>query len=212
MVLNDIYNLLDKKVFPVPSSDLLFNQYKQRDLKLDLSNAPEIRKENLVKYLRGFSKRPSILIIGEAPGPRGCRFSGVPFTSEAQICHGKLPFTGQKSSVSDLPYSENSATIFWKAMLPYHPKFFIWNSIPFHPHKHGEFLSIRNPTRKEVCFYASLLEEMTSLIKPKHIVAVGKRAKYALKQKQLSCIYIRHPSHGGAIEFTENIKKIFGDL
>ncbi|MBI2486417.1 MAG: uracil-DNA glycosylase [Deltaproteobacteria bacterium] len=203
---------MKKKVFPIHPKNLLFNQYRDKDLSVDLSDADKIRKQNLHNYLRSFSKRPSILVIGEAPGPRGCRFSGVPFTSEAQLCNGELPFKGQKSSISDLPYSENSAAIFWRVMLPYYPKFFIWNSVPFHPHKREEILSIRNPTRAEVCNYSSLLSEIISLIKPKRIVTVGKKAEFPLKQNGLSYKYVRHPSHGGAKEFSTAIKTIFNNI
>jgi hypothetical protein len=49
------------------------------------------------------------------------------------------------------------------------------------------------------------------LIKPKLIVAVGKKAELSLKQEGFSCIYVRHPSHGGAREFRTDIKKIFRD-
>jgi uracil-DNA glycosylase len=206
MVLKDIHNLLEHKVFPVSSSDLLFNQYKDRDSNMDLPEAHKIRRENLVNYLRSFSKRPSTLVVGEAPGPRGCRFSGVPFTSEYQICSSMLPFTGQKSSIGDLPYSENSATIFWRALLPYSQRFFIWNSVPFHPHKKGQSLSVRSPTMDEVRFYSALLSEIILLIKPRQIIAVGKKAEYSLREKGFSCIYVRHPSHGGANEFGAGIK------
>jgi uracil-DNA glycosylase len=203
---------MENKVFPIRPANLLFNQYGDKDLSVDSCDADKIRKQNLVNYLKGFTKRPSVLIVGEAPGPRGCRFSGVPFTSESQLCNRELPFRGQESSISDLPHSEKSAAIFWKAMLPYYPKFFIWNSVPFHPHKQDEILSVRNPTRAEVRNYSSLLSEIISLVKPKLIVAVGKKAEFVLTQKGLSCIYVRHPSHGGAGEFTTHIEKLFDNL
>ncbi|MGH7807921.1 MAG: uracil-DNA glycosylase, partial [Thermodesulfobacteriota bacterium] len=79
-------------------------------------------------------------------------------------------------------------------------------------HKHGETLSIRNPTKAELCTYSDLLSEIISLIKPQHIVAVGKKAEFVLTQKGFSCIYVRHPSHGGAGEFTTHIEKLFDNL
>lgn len=211
MVLNDVCNLLESKVFSVRPANLLFNQYRDRDSSVDLPQADEIRRENLINYLSCYPKWPSVLIVGEAPGPRGCRFSGVPFTSEALLCKGALPFIGRQSSINDLPYSENSAAIFWRVLLPYYPKFFIWNSVPFHPYKQDEILSVRNPTRGEICIYSDLLSEIISLIKPKRIVAVGKKAEFALQLKGFASICVRHPSHGGANEFRTDIKKIFGD-
>lgn len=42
-----------------------------------------IRRENLKQYLIKMSKiNPSILLLGEAPGYKGCRLTGIPFSSE----------------------------------------------------------------------------------------------------------------------------------
>ncbi|WP_207653606.1 hypothetical protein [Clostridium peptidivorans] len=42
-----------------------------------------IRRENLMIYLKQMYKlKPKIILVGEAPGYRGCRLTGVPFTSE----------------------------------------------------------------------------------------------------------------------------------
>lgn len=202
MLLNDIWDLFQKRVFPIQSTEILFNQYKDRDSIVDLPNANNIRKQNLKNYLESFSERPPILIVGEAPGPRGCRFSGVPFTSEAQLrARGCLPFAGRQSSARKSPYAENTATIFWKVMAPYHPKFFVWNCVPFHPHKQGEILSIRSPTTKEVSSYSGILSDLKTLVKPIHILAVGRKAELGLKQIGARPIYVRHPSYGGAREF-----------
>lgn len=212
MIINDLWNLLEKKVFSIRSTNILFNQYRDKDLSVDLPNADKIRRGNLMSYLKCFSKRPSIVIVGEAPGPWGCRFSGVPFTSEAQLCNGILPFVGCQSSVRDSPYMEKTATIFWNIMLPYHPKFFIWNCIPFHPHNNSEILSIRNPTRDEVSMYSKLLSEILSLFKSQHVIAVGRKAELALNQTGVSCTYVHHPSRGRTNDFIRDIKGIFNEL
>jgi len=208
MLLNDIWDLFQNRVFPTQSTEILFNQYKDSDPIFDLPNGNNIRKQNLRNYLGSFSQRPSIMIVGEAPGPRGCRFSGVPFTSEAQLCtHGFLPFMGRQSSARESPYTENTATIFWKALAPYHPKFLVWNCVPFHPHKQGEILSIRSPTKKEVSFYSGILSELRALVKPIHILAVGRKAELGLRQIGVRPIYVKHPSHGGAREFRTRLAK-----
>lgn len=208
MLLNDIWHLFQKRVFPIQSTEILFNQYKDSDPIVDLPNANNIRKQNLRNYLGSFSQRPPILVVGEAPGPRGCRFSGVPFTSEAQLCaHGYLPFAGRQSSARESPYAENTATIFWKVLAPYHPKFFVWNCVPFHPHKQGEILSIRSPTKREVSFYSGILSELKTLVKPIHILAVGRKAEFGLKQIGVRPIYLKHPSHGGAREFRTRLAR-----
>lgn len=210
MVLNDVLMLLEDTVFSASiNSDSLFNQYNEKNYELDLPNADEIRKENLRNYLRSFSERPSIFVIGEAPGWRGCRFSGVPFTSEFQLCNGSLPFEGSQSSKNHSPYREGTATIFWEIMQIYHPHFLAWNCIPFHPHKPGGANTNRTPTTGEINRYLTLLSELIALVKPDQIVAIGKSAEHALERANIPSSYIRHPSHGGKIEFKQGMEKIF---
>lgn len=54
----------------------VFNQYSY-GLKEN-----EIRRKNLMNYFERMERlKPSILLVGEAPVYRGCRRSGIPFTS-----------------------------------------------------------------------------------------------------------------------------------
>lgn len=214
MVLADVWSLFEEKIFPLPSTSHkeapLFNQYNDINTSVDLPNADRIRRENLRNYLHSFPERPDIVVIGEAPGWRGCRFSGVPFTSEAQLCSGDIPFEGFQSSKGAMPYSESTATVFWKQMLPYHPRFFAWNCIPFHPYEYDNILSNRTP-KKEILVYIELFSEILSCIRPKRVVAVGRSAGRTLAKVGFSCSYVRHPSHGGANAFSEGIIRIFSD-
>lgn len=212
MLLNDLWSLFEEELFPFRSTDELFNQYRDNDLRFDLPKGNRIRRKNLLNYLKSFSKRPAVFLIGEAAGPWGCRFSGIPFTSERMLVSGVFPFEGYQSSTHDPPYSEISATIFWKVLLPYHPKFFVWNAVPFHPRKRGEMLSIRHPTREEIYVHSKVLSKMLSLMKPKLIIAVGRKAELALKILGKSSIYVRHPSQSGVREFTKGIKIIFKEV
>lgn len=213
MILADIWNLFESKVFPYRSSEVLFNQYNDISADVDLPNADIIRRENLKNYLKSFSELPTTLLVGEAPGPWGCRFSGVPFTTQEQLYNNRLPFSGRRSSKNhlyDVLLSKGkSAKIFWDIMLPCHPHFFVWNCIPFHPHKHGEILSIRNPSRREVLSFSEILSEIRNTIHPKHIIAVGRKAEHALNGIGVSPTYIRHPSHGGETNFKIGIKEVF---
>ncbi|HQO63487.1 MAG TPA: hypothetical protein PLN83_11275, partial [Syntrophorhabdus sp.] len=59
------------------STDNVFNQYRDRNDAVDLSDAAAIRTENLHQYMAEATKTATILVIGEAAGPWGCRFSGV---------------------------------------------------------------------------------------------------------------------------------------
>jgi len=217
MILDDALVFLRNDVFPVRPKPGLFNQYNDRNLRVDLPNADNIRRENLENYLKSFSKRPYVLVVGEAPGPWGARFSGVPFTTEKQLCEGKLPFTGKRSSKNGSPHPREkgqgrTAITFWKVMSPYHPKFFAWDCVPFHPHRSDDILSIRKPKRTEIREYSGLLSTIHELIKPKRIVAVGRTAEWALDSIGIESVYVRHPSRSGAKRFEDGIRKILSGL
>jgi len=148
------------------------------------------------------------MIVGEAPGWRGCRFSGVPFTSEAQLCDGALPFTGHQSSAAPSPYAENTATIFWKTARPHASSFLVWNCVPFHLHRPGDPLTNRPPTRREIAAHLELLAALLALLEPGLVVAVGRSAGWALHRMDVPCTCVRHPSHGGANEFGRRLENV----
>ena len=212
MVLDDVWSLFESRVFSVPSTQdgpaPLFNQYLDRDPRVDRPDAGAVRRDNLLRYLSSFAERPSIMIVGEAPGWRGCRFSGVPFTSEAQLCDGALPFTGHQSSAAPSPYAENTATIFWKTARPHASSFLVWNCVPFHLHRPGDPLTNRPPTRREIAAHLELLAALLALLEPGLVVAVGRSAGWALHRMDVPCTCVRHPSHGGANEFGRRLENV----
>ena len=92
-------------VFTKKSTDELFNQYNDKDvdLKYDKPDGASIRRDDLLNYLKSIRNWDSIdMIVGEAEGKNGMRFSGVPFASEMQLLSGKLPFKGEQSSLGEL--------------------------------------------------------------------------------------------------------------
>ena len=74
--------LLETRVSLTPSTEVLFSQYRDVNAEYDLSNAADVRRQTLANYIGCFSDAPPTLLVGEAAGPWGCRFSGVPFTVE----------------------------------------------------------------------------------------------------------------------------------
>lgn len=212
MKLQALYNFLDHHVFNISTTLSLFNIYKDIDNSIDLENGAAIRRENLRKYLRSFYRVPKILILGEAPGHRGCRFSGVPFTSEDQLCDCDFPINGRQSSRSLKPEKEQTATIFWNEMRNYHSEFIAWNCIPFHPHPERSQRENRTPTDAELILFKQILKDFCAIVNPHAVVAVGKRPAKALKLLRIDHKLIRHPSHGGAREFKAGIRAIFANL
>jgi len=201
----------------VPSTNIVFNQYCNINEQVDLSNAATIRRMNLKNYMTEATRTASILVVGEAAGPWGCRFSGVPFTGERQLLDPSFPIHGERSSKTNLdhptkvtpPFISMSAKIFWGVMLPYYGRFLLWDAFPFHPHKPQDFLTVRNPTKSEVSQFGEVLRLIKAYIKPINIVAVGKKAFEELDYLGEPSIYVRHPSQGGKAEFTSGMKNIF---
>lgn len=199
--------MLQADVFPLASTDRLFNQYGDRDDTLDLPNAQQIRRDNLKAYLSAYDVLPDVLLIAEAPGPWGCRFSGVPITSEAQLLDADFPIHGARSSSTGDPLTEYCANIHWRVLTPFFPHFLTWNAVPFHPHKE-DALSIRTPTRREIDAFTNVVRCFVNVIRPSHVVAVGRKAERSLDRVGTDYTYVRHPSQGGARLFAEGVARV----
>lgn len=207
MELDTLWEFLKIEVFTMRSTHNIFNFYNDNKDNMDSGNGVGIRRENLRNYLASFPRYPETILIGEAPGFRGCRFSGVPFTSEMQLCEGGIPFCGEQSSCFNNPKREATATIFWRTMGEYHPRFLAWNCVPFHPHNPQNKESNRTPSTREIHLYSRITKEVISIINPSLVIAVGRKAEKALSLIEFDCVTVRHPSHGGAKQFkTEMIK------
>jgi uracil-DNA glycosylase len=208
--LRTLWEFIQAQIFTIPSAPgpiyPIFNLYHDSLPGVDSLEGPQIRRENLYHYLESFPRKPTALVLGEAPGWRGCRFTGVPFTSEAMLLSGELPFTGKPSSLRLPPHTETSAKIFWQVMRPYHPGFLAWNCLAVHPHQPGKPLSNRHPGRHEIRAHLGVLSELIRLLMPVQLIAVGKSAQYALAVLDLPARPVRHPSHGGAGQFRAGIQ------
>ena len=133
-----------------------------------------MRRARLREYLHAHEDAP-VLLVGEAPGYRGARLSGIPFTSERQLTgHG----------------AEATATIVQRTLAELGLDVLCWNVVPTHP---GTSRSNRRPTALEVRAARPFLEEVAS---ERRILAVGRLAAAVT-----GAPYVRHPSHGGAAEF-----------
>jgi hypothetical protein len=208
-VLNSMWRRVESQLFPQISTPTLFNPFLDEHPQADRRGAARIRRTNLRHYFASFESVPEILLVGEASGPWGCRFSGVPFTSEQLLCDGSFVFRGKQSSTADTPHLERTASIFWEVMRPHHPRFLMWNSVPLHPHLKGEPFSLRRPARAEVAQFSGLLNDVITGLRPQVLIAVGRIAEQAVQDLGYTAIYVRHPSHGGATRFREQMENIF---
>lgn len=207
-----VWDLFETHLFPAPSTDERFNPYCDRRDDLDVPNAPTLRRENLRSYLACFDAAPSLFLLLEAPGPWGCRFSGVPVTSESQLTDPDFPIGGTATSREEVPITEYSASIFWRVLRPYFPHFFVWNSLPLHPHDPDDPLSIRTPRRSEVRAWHDLLRALLDALDPDRLVGVGRKGERALDEVGADPTYVRHPSQGGANRFETGITAILEEM
>lgn len=198
-------------MFDVLTTDVLFNQYRDSDPSVDVDDAAPIRRQNLASYLDAFPEQPDLLVLAEAPGPWGCRFSGVPITAEAQLLDTTFPVNGRRSSREGAPHCEYSAGIFWKALAPAFPRFFVWNTVPWHPHHRGKPLSIRTPSAEEIARGSETVEALYNLLRPRRTLALGRKAEGALGRIGVACTYVRHPSQGGARNFSDAVSSLLAD-
>jgi uracil-DNA glycosylase len=192
---------------------LLFNQYRDDDPELDVPGASALRRRNLAAYLDCFRGPPEVMLCGEAPGPRGARFSGIAFTSEHQLVKGEVPFRGVRTSspvVFKLPREEISGRVVWAETRRFFPRVFLWNAIPFHPFQERAPLSVRNPSAKELGSHEGLLGEVLGLVRPRRVVAVGRSAQRSLVRLGVDCDVVRHPSFGGIQEFRRQVRRVLG--
>jgi uracil-DNA glycosylase len=146
-----------------------------------------LRRERLAAYLADREDAP-LLLVGEAPGYRGARVSGIPFTSERQLTgHGP---------------GEATATIVHRVLaeLGLEHDVLLWNVVPTHP---GTALSNRAPTTAEVAAGRVFADELAA---GRRVVAVGRIAHRAL-----GGLYARHPSRGGAVPFAAALRASIGE-
>jgi hypothetical protein len=138
-------------------------------------------RRRLASYLLA-RERARLLLVGEAPGYRGARVSGLPFTSERQL-------TGEGPA-------EATATIVRVTLreLGLDDEVLCWNVVPTHP---GTATSNRQPTRAEIDSGVLFAQR---LARGRTVVGVGRLAATAM-----DVAYVRHPSHGGAQAFREGL-------
>ena len=163
--------------------------------------------------LRAFlPEEARLLLVGEAPGYQGCRYSGIPFTSERLLCAGDIPRLPAIPRITnrEAPWSEPSATVVWETLraLGLAETTVLWNAFPFHPHAPGRALSNRRPTREEIREGIEHLALLLGAYPQAGIVAVGQVAREALRLAGVRCEAIRHPAYGGKPEFVAGLRRL----
>lgn len=169
-----------EKLSEYKSSDTVYNMYYGN------SDTAKKCRENLKQYLERH-KNSQILLVGEAPGYKGCARTGVPFTSDD---------------------NEVSAGVIQKAIED--KDVLTWNAFPFHPHKKDDRNSNRTPNAKQLLQGEEIFKcFLQTFPNAKCFGAVGKVAEKALRKGNFGCSYIRHPAYGGKNGCENGLKELF---
>jgi len=185
-----------------------FNQYKYGQ------PLGELTRRNVSLYLKKMKKlKCNTVLVGEAAGYKGCRLSGIPFTSEYILIKGEYNgFFGVDKgfSVTDSEKlnREHSASIVWQTFTDFGIYPLMWNAYPFHPYKKNDHMSNRTPTNKELEIGREFLEELLKIFSMKCVIAVGNKAKMSLDSMGVSSSKIRHPANGGKVAFRDGLQKL----
>jgi uracil-DNA glycosylase len=204
---------LENFVEELAAAGVMSNVYNQYSYEVQENT---IRRKNLLVYLNQMYKiKPKVILVGEAPGYRGCRLTGVPFTSDYLLMNNMegLSLFGRESGYSltqekDKLLKEATATIIWETLIKYDLMALAWNAFPFHPHKKENGESNRTPLKSELLIGERFLVKMIEMFDIKKVVAVGNKAEESLKKLNISADKVRHPAQGGKAQFVEGIRKI----
>jgi hypothetical protein len=183
------------------------NPYREELPELDARGAARRRRRNLEAYLDQVG-RPRWILVGEALGFRGGRFSGIAFTSERQLAGDgarRLPWSTRPpfaaTSRNPALWLEPSGSVVWGALGGEARGVLLWNAFPWHPHRPNRPLSNRRPEASLLAANLHVLEALLAAARGVQVLAVGRTAHLALGLLGQAAPLLRHPAHGGAALF-----------
>lgn len=204
-----------------------FNPWADFDPDYDVAYARSIRKAQLERYLTRRLGNARILLVAEACGYQGGRFTGVAMTCERMMlslhptvnARMVIGAPGRRTSRADSPFlpkeiqrrsgfNEPTDTVVWDACLSAGlapEEFLLWNIFPFHPHQKGRMLTNRTPTEKELSDGLAYTRELLRMTGPLLLFAVGRKSEATLREAGYHPVVLRHPANGGANLFREGL-------
>jgi len=160
-------------------------------------------------------RAPKVLLVGEAPGFRGMKITGVPFTSRTILegpANGFGLFGPGKGYV--LPpeardvAAEPTATVMWDVLAELEFLPLLWSACPWHTHVPGRPLSNRTPRASEAALGSPFWQELADMFAVETVVAVGNVAHRSLHRNGVDAPKIRHPAHGGRSGFKRGLAEL----
>ena len=197
-----------------PSTSSLFNPWRDGCPYDAACNGPEAKRQRLAQHL---ACDPLFIMVGEAPGFQGCRYTGIAFTSERLILEGTIPRVvpgSDRLSQRQRPFSEPSATNVWKNLIErgLQHRVILWNALQLHPHPPEELWANRTPTDRELVIGRPALKLLHAAFPSASFVAIGKKASHALCAANIdTAAHVRHPANGGATQFSVGLDRILAE-
>ena len=190
--------------------------------------APQVRRRQLAAYLARRQDSARLMLVAEAPGYQGARFSGIAMTCErtllghkpgvpAEVVLGNVP--GQRTSHPDTGrngpetahgFSEPTASIVWRELvaLGLTDNVVLWNVFPFHPHRAGAPLTNRTPSHAGVAAHLDILADLQRLFGAARVICIGNTARDHLHPLAPELPTLRHPANGGASKFRDGLRQV----
>ena len=174
------------------------------------------RRRNLELYLEEMLDRsPKVLLLGEAPGFRGMRITGVPFTNRTmfQGTPNSFGLFGPEKGYA-LPAeaagvaAEPTATVMWEVLAELDFLPLLWSACPWHTHVPGKPQSNRTPRTTEARLGTPFRQDLMELFRIQTVVAVGNVAHRSLLSTGMDVPKVRHPSHGGRSGFKRGLQEL----
>jgi uracil-DNA glycosylase len=173
------------------------------------------RRRNLTIYLREMQDRdPKVLLVGEAPGYRGMRITGVPFTNRTMFEGPANEFglfgpgkgyvlPAEAAGIA----AEPTATVMWQVLAELEFLPLLWSACPWHTHVPGRPLSNRTPKASEAALGTPFWQALAEAFRIDTVVAVGNVAYRSLQRSGMDVPKIRHPAHGGRSGFKRGLQE-----
>ena len=165
----------------------VFNPYADICEISDREDANEIRRNNLLSYLKAMDGNVESMWFGRDLGYRGGRRTGLALTDENHLREFSKLYKDVTVSqaTNGEPMSERTANIVWAMLGKVSKPPFLWNIFPFHPHEPDNSMSNRNHTAAERQQCKHLIVELIEWLQPKNIIAIGNDAYNALQKNGL---------------------------
>ena len=155
-----------------------------------------------------------MLLLGEAPGFRGMRITGVPFTNRTMFEGPANEFglfgpgkgyvlPAEAAGIA----AEPTATVMWEVLAELEFLPLLWSACPWHTHVPGRPLSNRTPKASEAALGTPFWQALTEVFPIETVVAVGNVAHRSLQRSGLDVPKIRHPAHGGRSGFKRGLQE-----